>query len=641
MKKQLCFFAFFFLVFFSNWTFAQSAKPEWLYIIDGYNDTFVSDLEVDKEGNTYLAVNYCGALTVSGLNKKMPPSGHVHGLLIKLNKNGKPLWAHGFKSAYDNRINDLSIAPDGDVLITGFGDGVMSFPGLNDTLKCGREKGKNDYHYPQAVYAARYSPKGERIWVHFWNTGWAEGMSIAANSKEEVYFSFYHRGSLRNKETLIDSFPVTPKLSAMVSYAHIDKDGKLVKIHHFDFQETSSSAHTPHLKFDKDDNLYMYGAFKGKVKFSEKDSLTNDGYYESNDSYLVKFNPAGNLLWKKRIGGQNGQWIKEIQFADDGSIYATGEYSFECTIGDGISLSQKSKYEYKSGDSFMYFKLNADGELVFTRFEEKGNYGTYFTARSIGLDPNGESHIVGYYTDTIQFEGFFLPGISRTNQMFYSRWQEDKLLELENVGNSNRYGLSPMRIGFGPTGQFAVTGVYNDKSCSINIQGQEKKFGKYEYGNATFVYGGSVPVIRKTEPSLLATKTIRFNHLETLKPLLACLKPKESTLPNIWFPTTDSIPSRETWLSESPCGREIVQLEASLYPNPSAGQSTLKLNGMMGGQVQLDVFSENGALLFSKRITVPSEEYLQDLNLSSAAPGIYFVRIVHGGFEKAIRMVKI
>ncbi|MFM2286495.1 MAG: hypothetical protein RLZZ543_1992, partial [Bacteroidota bacterium] len=410
---------------------------------------------------------------------------------------------------------------------------------------------------------------------------------------------------------------------------------------HFDFQETSSSALTPRLKFDQNDNLYLYGAFKGKLKFSENDSLTNDAYYESNDSYIVKYNPAGALLWKKKIGGQNGQWVKEIQFGEDGSVYAAGEYSFECTIGDGISLTQKSKYEYKSGDSFMYFKLNADGELVFTRFEEQGNYGTYFTGRSIGLDPNGESHIIGFYTDTIQLDGFFLPGILRTNQMFYSRWQEDKLLELENVGNNNRYALSPYRIGFGPTGQFAVTGVYNDKSCSINVQGKEKKFGKYEYGNATFVYGGSVPVIRKTEPSLLATKTIRIHHLETLKPLLACLKPQESGIPNVWFPTTDSIPSRETWLNESPCGREIVQLEASLYPNPSAGQATLKLNGMMGGQVQLDVFSENGALLFSQRITVPSNEYLQDLNLSSAATGIYFVRIVHGGYEKAIRMVKL
>lgn len=641
MNKQLSIFAFLVFAFSINKAFAQSAEPEWLYILDGYNDTFVSDLEVDKDGNTYMAVNYCGALTVSGLNKKVPPSGHVHGLLIKLNQNGKPLWAHGFKSANDNRINDLSIAPDGDLLITGFGDGVMSFPGLRDTLKCGKERAKNGYNYPQAVYAARYSPKGERIWVHFWNTGWAEGMSIAANSKDDVYFSYYHTGSLRNKEALIDSFPVTPKSSSLVSIAHIDKDGKLESIRHFDFQETSSSAHTPRLKFDKDDNLYMYGAFKSKVKFSEKDSLTNDGYYESNDSYIVKYNPKGEVLWKKKIGGQNGQWIKEIQFGEDGSIYATGEYSFECTIGDGISLTQQSKYEYKSGDSFMYFKLNADGELIFTRFEEQGNYGTYFTGRSIGLDPNGDAHIVGFYTDTIQLEGFFLPGIFRTSQMFYSRWKEDKLLELENVGNNNRYALSPYRIGFGPTGQFAVTGVYNDKSCSITIQGQEKKFGKYEYGNATFVYGGSIPVLRKTEPSLLATKTIRNSHLETLKPLLACLKPTESSLPNIWFPTTNSIPSRETWLNESPCGREIVQLEASLFPNPSAGQATLKLNGMMGGQVQLDVFSENGALLFSQRITVPNNEYLQDLNLSSAATGIYFVRIVHGGFEKAIRMVKL
>jgi hypothetical protein len=143
--------------------------------------------------------------------------------------------------------------------------------------------------------------------------------------------------------------------------------------------------------------------------------------------------------------------------------------------------------------------------------------------------------------------------------------------------------------------------------------------------------------VRDSIPYLAALRKLR---LEELKPLLACVSPEKEAEPSIWFPTIDSIPSRETWLQQSPCGREVDDKAVKLFPNPSHGNTSLELVGMQGGFASIDIFSESGKLLFSQRINVIDNLQVLNLNLSHQASGVYFVRIVHGGSEKALRLVK-
>jgi len=126
-------------------TKAQLPDFKWKYIFDGYNTVWLADLVVDSKGNTYVGVNYTSQLSLPGLEKqKLPHPGHVHSLIVKIDTTGKAVWAHPFKSSFDNRVNDLALAPNGDLLVTGFGDGQMHFPGSKDTPKLGNtEKNLN------------------------------------------------------------------------------------------------------------------------------------------------------------------------------------------------------------------------------------------------------------------------------------------------------------------------------------------------------------------------------------------------------------------------------------------------------------------------------------------------------------------
>ena len=106
---------------------AQSATPKWVYILDGFQDADVTDVEVDKQGNTYVSANYSGTISIPELKVDLPRAPHVHGLILKLDKNGKPIWVRSVVSVFDNRINDITLAANGDVLFTGFADGKAEF----------------------------------------------------------------------------------------------------------------------------------------------------------------------------------------------------------------------------------------------------------------------------------------------------------------------------------------------------------------------------------------------------------------------------------------------------------------------------------------------------------------------------------
>lgn len=41
---------------------AQAPEIKWTYVIDGYNDTDITDLVVDEDGNTYASINFSGPI---------------------------------------------------------------------------------------------------------------------------------------------------------------------------------------------------------------------------------------------------------------------------------------------------------------------------------------------------------------------------------------------------------------------------------------------------------------------------------------------------------------------------------------------------------------------------------------------------
>lgn len=628
---------------------AQLDPPSWYYVVDGFNDTDFSDLEVDQQGNTYATVNHQGDLSLTGNNGRLiPHAPHMGGVLIKLSPQGKLIWARGFQSAFDNRINDLCLGPDGSIYITGFGDGEMHFPGKEKDLIFGKAKGKDEFHQPQAIYLAKYSPEGEPIWVNYWSTAWGEGLSVAVNSKSEIAWSYYHNNELKVGEKIIDDYKYTTGSKSNVSRAYFSPDGQLQKIVRVQVVDSGEGSRGPKLRYDIHDNLYCFGRFNMSMKLSEKDSLVNNGFYDSLDAYLVKYSPTGEFLWAKHFGGENVQLLTDIDIAPDGSVYGSGEYRYECILMDGIRVAEQSRYEYRSGSNTFYFHLFEDGEPDFIRFFEGKMYNGYFTANSIDYDVNGDTHMVGSFTDTLEVDGFSLQTPKDYSTPFLGNLHGKELIELKSMAKIKSSWICPWRIR--SHGSAYATGfIYYGNDIRVNVNDNDVLIKNHEYGRGTLIVGGSIRV-KHHDTGVLAEQraSSRLERLESIEPLLICSNPELADASTTWFPIPDddlthvqSPDDQNSGVNLTPCGMTLDDVEALLFPNPTNGPVSLKLKGMLEANVQIDVLSEKGQLLFSKYIQIPSSDFTMELDMSAAAAGTYFVRITYANFEKALRLVKV
>lgn len=646
------------VLWLSSIAHAQYDQASWYYILDGFNDTDISDVEMDSLGNTYVVVNYQGYLNLEGNNGRLLSVGeHNAGALVKLDKNGKLIWCRGIDSAFDNRIRDLCIGSDGSLYFTGFADGEVIFPGKSKDLHFGRKKNENEYHQPQAIYLAKYTKDGEPVWINFWSTAWGEGMNVAVNSKGEVAWSYYHNSELMSGDEMIDGFEYKRSYESKVSIAFFAANGQLKHIKSMGAVEANYSGFAPKLKYDQQDHLYCIGKFKKSIALTEKDSLVNDGYYDSQDAFIARYTPDGALSWVKQFGGENVQQINDIEILRDGSVYGVGDYYFECILMDGIKVTQKSRYEYKSGSSTFYFHLFQDGETDFIRFYEGDKYTGYFIGASIDLDVNGETHIIGIFNDSLALEGFSLETTYDLNTPFLCSLKDEKMLELDELAKLNKSWITGQRIrSVGDA--YALGMLYYGDDIRIQVGGREVKIKNHEHGRGTVIMGGRVK--RKTShEQVLAEQreSSRLERLESIEPLLTCSNPELSEASTTWFPipeplnpiaVQDSLGDvnnggdlGNSGVNFTPCGMTLEEVEAKVYPNPTAGPVSLQLRGMAESIAQIDVLSEKGQLMFSKRVQIPSNDYTMDFDMSTAASGTYFIRITYQQFEKALRLVKV
>ncbi len=594
---------------------AQVPNTTWAFSI-GIGYTSMADLVVDKAGNTYVALNYQSKIEIPGLKKTFPYAGHIHGIIIKISPSGKPLWAHGIKSAYQNLVSDLAIAPNGDLLITGHGDGLVYFPSLKDTVIKGIARKPDEFHQPYGVYTARYSNTGERKWVQYWECARTESLSIAVNSKNEVYMSYFHEKNLTQSGKIIDT--IMGNTRQKHALAVFTPEGQLKEIIHTNFQ-------VKHLEFDSLDNMVCFGNFRGKITFTEKDIFTNDAYYEGHDAYIARYDKDLKFLWAKKIGGQNSQDIRGIVIAPDLSIYLTGMFSFECILGNGVNVIQKSKYEWKSGNSFFYMHIFDDGEPDFARYIDNPGYNSYFMGRGIAMDANHQLHIIGQFNDTLSVDGLkIMTGDEETG--FYSRWDDDLMTNLNTIGEADQ---SWLHAGYFDINQYVLT-VKGKKVALKSIQGQR----------AIYLFGGSVPKLNKSVTKPVSRDSARKNNMLEVKPLLACGNHGKDSTGNLWFPNADSLIAKAAdTIQSSPCGNIIEGMEAILYPNPTKGEFNVRLKGIKG-VAQIDIFSETGQTLLSHRLDEVVNGQIVSFDISGSSSGTYIVRITHKNYEKAFRVIK-
>ncbi len=133
------------------------------------------------------------------------------------------------------------------------------------------------------------------------------------------------------------------------------------------------------IAIDHDFKVYIVG------RTESPDNITTPGSFQSNygggdsDSYLLKFDKAGNRIWATYYGGNKGDEIQSVDIDHDGNIIVVG-----CTLSTNNISTQGSYQAIK--------KQKTDGFIA--KFDSSGDrlWGTY-------LGGNDEDYLTGVIID--------------------------------------------------------------------------------------------------------------------------------------------------------------------------------------------------------------------------------------------------
>jgi hypothetical protein len=83
-----------------------------------------------------------------------------------------------------------------------------------------------------------------------------------------------------------------------------------------------------------------------------------------------------------------------------------------------------------------------------------------------------------------------------------------------------------------------------------------------------------------------------------------------------------------------------ITARVSVYPNPTRGQFQLTINNFNSGKAGINIIDAKGSTIKSKDVQITSRKHLEQIDLSSATNGPYFIQVIQNNQMKSIPIIK-
>lgn len=323
----------------------QWAKAEGLWAYDyGYG------IGNDNAGNVYVAGKYeLNGANFSGTT--VTCAGNHDCYLAKYSPTGALIWIRtaggGMGDYWQGMYTDgtSAVYAAGEIEYSTI---PVTFPGSAVTFT---PKGDNDIAF------AKYDLNGNLLWAKqegsFYNE---KALDITADASGNVYICGYYA------DTVIFNGVQYPSLGSNDLFvAKYNSSGA--------FQWVRKSGgpgrdEAKAIKCDAAGNVYICGMYSNNAIFGAQTLTCTPGFYEA---YLAKYDPAGNLLWVKKGGGDFDDVAWGLAIDSQNKIYITGEYigygvfgGFNVTTAGGTDVFVAS---YDANGTELWLK-SAGGSLI-------------------------------------------------------------------------------------------------------------------------------------------------------------------------------------------------------------------------------------------------------------------------------------
>jgi hypothetical protein len=396
----------------------------------------------DPEGNVYVTGHFYGTVDFDpGLGVYNLSSPNAGGLFVlKLDRFGTFGWAVGIPASNVGSSNiGYGITVDGNRNVCVVG--LISYtgdvdPGPGTTIMT--SSGVTD------IFVWKLDSLGNFKWAkQMGGINPDQGNDIAVDSAGNVYTTGYFN--------LTADFDPGPGVYNLVASPGIGDDAFISKLDssgNFIWAKRIGAAggdegHS--IALDSKANVYVTGGFELTVDLDPGPAVSNHFSAGSWDSFVIKLNTNGDLIWAKSFGGTGNDFGEGICVDAFGKVYSNGHFNQNGDFDPGSGTFNLAS----AGDFDVYLqKLDSLGNLIWVKDIATGLRRA--TPDDLAIDEFGGVYSIGSFAGTTDFN----PGAGTFSLTTSSQFDYDCYIQkVDSMGNFvwvKRFGGTPNQDqGFG------------------------------------------------------------------------------------------------------------------------------------------------------------------------------------------------
>ena len=188
------------------------------------------------------------------------------------------------------------------------------------------------------------------------------------------------------------------------------------------------------------------------------------------DGFLIKYNTAGNQIWAKNIGGDMDDLINGITADQNGNIYITGSFQSSSLVCDNYTLTSPG-----SAEAFVT-KYNGSGNVIWARNFEGTNDDD---GNAIAVDGSENVFITGKYASPfLTIDSYTLTNQGSSDAFVTKLDALGNALWAKSAGGS--FNDSGYEITLDPFGNTYIAGDFNSSTLTV------ESFTLSNFGNFDF-----------------------------------------------------------------------------------------------------------------------------------------------------------
>ncbi|MHA1600106.1 MAG: SBBP repeat-containing protein [Alphaproteobacteria bacterium] len=261
-------------------------------------------IATDTAGNVVLGGRFADWVTLAGATPV--PAGDLDAAIAKFNPDGQLVWVRRPGGNGRDSAQGIAIDTEGNAIVTGFFRGTGTFgESIVDSA------GHRD------VFVAKYDQIGTLVWVQRAGGPFIdEGRDVATDNSGNIFVT----GGFEGQAAFAENLTITAEKGSHAFVVKYDTAGTPLWI-----RQAGGDGRTwgNAIATDSAGNVLIAGAFTRIAKFSGT-KLKSAGNL---DIFIAKYDPGGNLLWAKTVGGRGRDIAYSVTTDAANNVLVAGRFS--------------------------------------------------------------------------------------------------------------------------------------------------------------------------------------------------------------------------------------------------------------------------------------------------------------------------